>query len=117
MEPLENNEFKENPFRMPDGYLENMEASVLRKISEETASRTGWRTILRPAIYLAAMFAMIFGIGYGVMALTHSSERLEQQTPALMTEVEDSQPSEEDMEYYVNEYITVNEIITYLAQE
>ena len=101
-------ELKENPFRMPEGYLENMELSVMRKISEESAPRTGWRTILRPAIYLAAMFALIFGIGYGVLALTHSSERMEQAAPTL---------ADEDIDYYVNEYITVNEIITYLAQE
>lgn len=101
-------ELKENPFRMPEGYLENMEFSVMRKISEENAPRAGWRTILRPAIYLAAMFALIFGIGYGVLALTHSSERMNQNAPAL---------ADEDIDYYVNEYITVNEIITYLAQE
>ena len=101
-------ELKENPFRMPEGYLENMEFSVMRKISEESAPQSGWRTILRPAIYLAAMFALIFGIGYGVLTLTHSSERLNQNAPAL---------ADEDIDYYVNEYITVNEIITYLAQE
>ena len=69
-----------NPFKMPEGYLDGLEDRLLARIAveeQEAASerkRPVWR-ILKPALTLAATFAIIFGMGYGVLALTHTLDR------------------------------------------
>jgi len=71
---LSSEEIKENPFRMPEGYLDQLQASVMARIEEENAEperRTIFFRVLRPAISLAAMFLLIFGMGYGAIALTN----------------------------------------------
>lgn len=72
---------KDNPFRMPEGYLDSLEDRLMARIAEEDAAastterqRPVWR-ILKPALTLAAMFALIFGMGYGVLSLTHTLNR------------------------------------------
>ena len=72
---------KDNPFRMPEGYLDSLEDRLMARIAEEDAAastterqRPVWR-ILKPALTLAAMFALIFGMGYGVLSLTHTANR------------------------------------------
>lgn len=69
----------DNPFRMPEGYLDSFEQRLMDRIySEEAAGarpgRPVWQ-ILKPALTLAAMFALIFGMGYGVLSLTHTRDR------------------------------------------
>ena len=69
-----------NPFRVPEGYLDGLEDRLLARIAAEEAvesqqpKRPVWR-ILKPALTLAAMFALIFGMGYGVLSLTHTLDR------------------------------------------
>ena len=72
---------KDNPFRMPEGYLDSLEDRLMARIAEEDAAastterqRPVWR-ILKPALTLAAMFALLFGMGYGVLSLTHTLNR------------------------------------------
>ena len=72
---LQSEELKANPFTMPQGYLESLEASVSARIEAESqkSSRPVWftvRRVLKPAVSLAAMFILIFGIGYGALSLT-----------------------------------------------
>jgi hypothetical protein len=69
----------DNPFRMPEGYLESLEDRLLSRIAAEEQPATparhpAWR-IIKPALTLAAMFALIFGMGYGVLSLTHTLGR------------------------------------------
>ncbi len=68
----------DSPFRVPEGYFETMEDRVMARIAEESAvvevKRPVWR-ILKPALTLAATFALIFGMGYGVLSLTHTLHR------------------------------------------
>ena len=78
-EPLTGAGREDNPFRMPEGYLESFEDRLMQRIAEEEAAptvkrRTVW-TVLKPALTLAAMFALIFGMGYGVLSLTHTLDR------------------------------------------
>ncbi len=123
----DNNSIRENPFRMPEGYLEEMEMSVMDKISAQERGdiRPFWKRVLRPAFYMAAMFGLIFGIGYGVMALTRTSERMEQQEADFFAGIEEIATeetdfilaSEEDIGNYVDNYITINHITSYLVQE
>lgn len=72
-------ETRENPFRMPDGYLDSFEDLLMARIAVEqqpTASRkVRFWTVLKPALTLAAMFALVFGMGYGVLSLTHTLGR------------------------------------------
>ncbi len=74
---------KENPFGTPNGYFETMQQEVMEKISripvaapydEQTAEPVTLLTYLKPALGLAAVFAIIFGMGYGVMSLTGVSK-------------------------------------------
>ncbi len=73
---LSSPEARENPFRMPEGYLDSFEDRLMARIAAEekpAASRTvRFWTILKPALTLAAMFALIFGMGYGVLSLTRT---------------------------------------------
>jgi hypothetical protein len=69
----------ENPFKLPEAYFEGLEDRLLARIAEEEkqqepVQRPVWR-ILKPALALAATFALIFGMGYGVLALTHTLDR------------------------------------------
>ncbi len=71
----------DNPFRMPEGYLDGLEDRLMARIAVEAeasaqapARRPVWQ-ILKPALALAATFAVIFGMGYGVLALTHTLDR------------------------------------------
>lgn len=71
----------DNPFRVPEGYLDSFEDRLMERIAAEEADasqakrqRPVWR-ILKPALTLAAMFALIFGMGYGVLSLTHTLDR------------------------------------------
>ena len=73
---LSSPEARENPFRMPEGYLDSFEDRLMARIAAEekpAASRpVRFWTILKPALTLAAMFALIFGMGYGVLSLTRT---------------------------------------------
>ena len=69
----------DNPLRMPEGYLDSLEDRLMARIAaeeqaQEAPRRPVWR-ILKPALTLAAMFALIFGMGYGVLSLTHTANR------------------------------------------
>lgn len=77
-ELVSSRERTDNPFRMPEGYLESLEDRLMARIAAETSEqnkqRPVWR-ILKPALSLAAMFALVFGMGYGVLSLTHTLDR------------------------------------------
>ena len=78
---LRNPACRENPFQTPEGYFDSLEARLMGRIAEESAAETQSRTsrpvwrILKPALTLAAMFALVFGMGYGVLSLTHTLNR------------------------------------------
>lgn len=87
-----------NPFRVSEGYFDSLEDRLMARIAAEEemlpqkrTQRPVWR-ILKPALTLAAMFALIFGMGYGVLSLTHTLDR-----GAGTTAVEDYASAEEQM--------------------
>ena len=65
-----------NPFRTPEGYFDAFEDRVMARIAAEEQPETSRRariwTVLKPALSLAAMFALVFGMGYGVLSLTRT---------------------------------------------
>lgn len=78
---LEKSGLKENPFGVPSGYFSSMQDEIMAKISAipvagpqepETPEelRPTFITYLKPAFALAAVFGIVFGLGYGAMKLT-----------------------------------------------
>ena len=86
----------EAALRVPEGYFDSLEDRVQARIAAEADSAGRKRgpvwSILRPALTLAAMFALVFGMGYGVLSLTHTLDR-----SAASTEVSGYATVEEEM--------------------
>lgn len=80
---LSKSNLKENPFGVPAGYFQKVQEEVVQKIEEEyiapdeiaepaPSTAHSFFTIIKPALSLAAVFAIIFGLGYGAMSLTNT---------------------------------------------
>lgn len=67
---LDNPSLKENPFRVPQGYFSSIEESVKEKIHAPQTRFEKWWTVAKPSLVLAASFALLVCIGYGVFSLT-----------------------------------------------
>jgi hypothetical protein len=69
----------DQPFRIPEAYFESLEDRVMARIAAEEQADVRKKSpvwaVLRPALTLAAMFALVFGMGYGVLSLTHTLDR------------------------------------------
>ena len=72
---------KENPFGVPSGYFAAMQEEVMQKISSGNAMETEeepqaapatFITYFKPALSLAAVFAIVFGMGWSVMKVTEA---------------------------------------------
>lgn len=66
-------EHMKSPFTMPEGYLASLENSIGERISEQ--EKTGFSSVLKPALLLACTFGLIFGMGYGILSLTGTLEK------------------------------------------
>lgn len=125
---LQRSSLKENPFGTPKGYFEAMQQEVLEKISaipvapeydeEQVQEPATFKTYFVPAFSLAAMFGIIFGLGWGAMKLTGTgegsaqadltvfSENMEEfATPSVQTEI-----SEDEMLNIL--HISIEDLIT-----
>lgn len=60
-------------FKVPDGYFSSLEREVRGRIAQSEGGVTPILSSLRSGFALACSFLLIFGIGYGVMALTNTS--------------------------------------------
>jgi hypothetical protein len=78
---LNNKNLKNNPFKVPDGYFKDVEKKIMDSVSaqketytlgENSTKKNNIFSLLKPAISMAAMFAIVFGFGYGVMKLTNT---------------------------------------------
>ena len=76
---LSRSSLKENPFGVPSGYFAAMQEEVMQKISsgnameqeeEPQAAPATFITYFKPALSLAAVFAIVFGMGWSVMTVT-----------------------------------------------
>ncbi len=98
---LQNSTLKENPFTVPQGYFAQLEKSVMEKIetteTPQKAPVSNIFSILRPAIGLAACFALIFGLGYGVLYITNTDDYVNPQTNVTADNLQDQE--EEDGEF------------------
>lgn len=88
---LEDRKLKENPFGVPQGYFESMRQEVMGKISatpvydSQKAEPATFMTYFKPAFALAAVFAIVFGMGYGAMYMTGTVQDEETQLQAQQT--------------------------------
>ena len=88
---LEKERLKENPFGTPQGYFESMRQEVMEKISAtpvyvpEKEEPATFMTYFKPAFALAAVFAIVFGMGYGAMYMTGTVQDEETQLQAQQT--------------------------------
>ncbi|MBQ1219563.1 MAG: hypothetical protein IIX76_06365 [Bacteroidales bacterium] len=105
---LENSTLKANPFIVPNGYIAEVERSVMETITptgqQPGKNRFGIIEILKPAIGLAACFALIFGIGYGALYLTGNTESKNSTSTVQIAEenIPESTETESDT-IYINE--------------
>ncbi|MBO5764357.1 MAG: hypothetical protein J6R14_03825 [Bacteroidales bacterium] len=105
---LENSTLKANPFIVPTGYFAEVERSVMETITptgqQPGKNRFGIIEILKPAIGLAACFALIFGIGYGALYLTGNTESKNSTSTVQIAEenIPESTETESDT-IYINE--------------
>ncbi len=118
----------EQPFRVPEGYFDALEDRVMARIAMEEAPETGrsrvW-TVIKPALALAATFALIFGMGYGVLSLTQTLKRGNgtPEAPGYATTVEEWITPASLINYYemdaqpVEEEIDEETLVNYLASE
>lgn len=80
---LEDTSLKHNPFSMPEGYLERLEDAMHEQIAAETRPHNAFVAVFKPALLLAAMFALIFAMGYGVLSLTDATHPHKAAEPSI----------------------------------
>lgn len=85
---LHNPHLKENPFKVPSGYFQQVEARWANgEVPDQADSVTGkgrrFIRLLRPQLQLAAAFVLLFGIGYLLLLITGRNETQQMQTEEL----------------------------------
>lgn len=107
---------EENPFRVPENYLEELTGRIMSQIPEEQPRQepqiTPWTEKIKPFLYMAAMFA---GLGLFFKVIAHMDEPSEISSDTLLVNTEMPKDfiqwetsSEEDEEYldYLEEKYT-----------
>jgi len=111
-------------YSLPDGYFLQMEDKVRDRIrkSEEKGSWLGAKPgfgVVKPALLLVCMFLVIFGIGYGTMALTGTLGYEKPSEMVAETEADVSQESDQEIEEtieYLSETMSTAAIETFIAE-
>ncbi|MDD2293975.1 MAG: hypothetical protein PHD07_07200 [Bacteroidales bacterium] len=79
---LDNPDLKRNAFSVPEGYFAKMEDSVRERI-KAPVHESLFLKYFKPAFGLLCSFALIFGLGYGVLTLTHTLPGDEEVSPYI----------------------------------
>jgi len=99
---------KENPFRVPDQYFDNFSARLQTRIEAETSivpdQPNRFIRILKPALGLAASFALIFLLVYWPIKTFTPTQSAENQTEdsglSYMDYVKSLVEEDDDMSFY-----------------
>lgn len=67
---LQRDEFRQNPFMVPEGYFASLEDSLRDKVFATEKKPAVFAGVLKPALMMACSFAVIFGVGYGILSMT-----------------------------------------------
>lgn len=111
----------ENPFKVPEGYFENLTTQIMSQLPEQPVLKEPAKTVtmmdrVRPWLYMAAVFAGLFLFFRAIIGITHSEDTTQQgQEPLLVhTEAPNDQLYDEDEEYL--EYLE-NQYANYILAE
>lgn len=116
---LSRGSLKENPFGVPAGYFTSVQEEVMEKISaipvagtyseeEVKAEPATFMTYFKPAFAMAAMFGLIFGIGWGAMKLTETGTGETTSDKTIITENTQGDMTEEEIISILN--ITIEDL-------
>jgi hypothetical protein len=122
---LQRDEFRQNPFTVPEGYFASLEDSLRDKVFATEKKPAGFVGVLKPALMMACSFAVILGLGYGIFSLTGSLSSGQSQMTAydeIAAAVENFNPAlfeyldEFDMDDYQAQFTPSEEdILNYFA--
>jgi hypothetical protein len=109
---LQREEFRQNPFTVPEGYFASMENSLRDKVFATEKKPAGFVGVLKPALVMACSFAVIFAIGYGILSMTGSLSSVKSQ----MSEYDEIAAAVENMDPALFEYLDELDFEGYQAQ-
>ncbi len=109
---LQREEFRQNPFTAPEGYFASLEDSLRDKVFATEKKPAGFVGVLKPALMMACSFAVILGIGYGILSMTGG---LASQN-AQMSEYDEIAAAVENMDPAMFEYLDELDFEGYQAQ-
>jgi len=111
----------ENPFKVPEGYFENLTTQIMSQLPEQSEKKEPARTVtmmerVRPWLYMAAVFIGLLLFFKGITGFTGSGDDNMQGQESLLvhTEVSKDQLYDEDEEYL--EYLE-NQYANYILAE
>ena len=122
---LEQESLKKAPFTVPEGYFATVEDRVHERIAKPAKTSRLW-TVLKPGIAVAAMFLIIFGIGYATLSLTgtlgsgRSAQLLAEAEPEISVVEADlnekiEELSDDELMEYLSETVSLTDLQMFLA--
>lgn len=104
---------KKISYDIPEGCFASMEERVRERIAPGRKSPV--MGVLKPALMLVTMFVVIFGIGYGTMALTGTLRTEEKIAATTLADKPFDEMDEDEMVDFVNSILTAPEIESFLS--
>lgn len=121
---LEQESLKQAPFTVPEGYFQTVEDRVRERIAKPEGRTRLW-TVLKPGMAVAAMFLIIFGIGYATLSLTgtlgsgRSAQLAQAESVSAveenLNEAIEAVPDEELLEY-LTETVSWSDLQSFIAE-
>ena len=121
---LEQASLKQAPFTVPEGYFVTVEDRVRERIAKPERGTRLW-TVLKPGMAVAAMFLIIFGIGYATLSLTgtlgsgRSAQLAQAESVSAveenLNEAIEAVPDEELLEY-LTETVSWSDLQSFIAE-
>ena len=121
---LEQESLKQAPFTVPEGYFLTVEDRVRERIAKPEGRTRLW-TVLKPGMAVAAMFLIIFGIGYATLSLTgtlgsgRSAQLAQAESVSAveenLNEAIEAVPDEELLEY-LTETVSWSDLQSFIAE-
>ncbi len=105
---LNTTSLKNNPFTVPDEYFSRMEEQLHARIHNTAEKKNPVPPALRTAFAMAAMFALVFGLGYSILYITGTHNG-----PLKQTIVPDNTASIEDRTDIPKESLSDEELLQY----
>jgi hypothetical protein len=116
---------KENPFKTPEGYFDDLPGKTLNRLNSESAgksSKTKTIDFLKPYLYMAAGFTLlvvVFRAGLGLLVDKDSLHPVEPQTTTINSEAsyEEELISDESVLYETITELTQDKKATEISSE